>query len=231
MGICLCIFCIIKIYLKSLRLRERLSSHLLKIGRRRSRTKTETIPRRGPPSGWLNTNGKEREGGDSHKTQPVPCIYLPPSHSWAGHFAGGGLEDEVLWLILLFLLWGGSEQPLFGCLFLLQEHTYAQCGSQSHPVCFLTTSCSRLWQKANRWVDLNFLVMQHDTEASCLPEHVLEKHFNWIHAFPQHFLTTFECTSCWEYILRHFYWRSVLWWSYLPLLEYTQTLKAFIWSS
>lgn len=84
---------------------------------------------------------------------------------YCGSFAFFFSEEEVNSLYL-------------GDFFLLQEHTYAQCGSQSHPVCFLTTSCSRLWQKANRWVDLNFLVMQHDTEASCLPEHALEKHFN-----------------------------------------------------
>lgn len=103
--------------------------------------------------------------GGSHKTLPVPRIRLlpplptPRSEPW-------GLKDEVMWLIPLYLLSRGSEQPLFGCLFFfffkipLREHTYAQCGSQSHPVCFLTTSCSQLWQTSNRRVDINFLVTQ-----------------------------------------------------------------------
>lgn len=78
-GICLCIFCIIKIYFKSLRLRERLSSHLLKLRHQRSHTKTKTIPRRGPPSGWLNTNGSG--GGDHikhsqcHASTSLPAIH------------------------------------------------------------------------------------------------------------------------------------------------------------
>lgn len=50
----------------------------------------------------------------SHKTLPVPRL-LPPlptprSEPW-------GLKDEVMWLIPLYLLSRGSEQPLFGCLF------------------------------------------------------------------------------------------------------------------
>lgn len=65
----------------------------------------------------------------SHEAQPEPGIRLLPPSSLpslrAIHEPGlqeGGMTDEAMCLVLLYLFSTGSEQPLFGCLFIFHFH-------------------------------------------------------------------------------------------------------------
>lgn len=66
----------------------------------------------------------EWRGAHINHSQRLASLRPPPPHHpslRAIHKRalrkGGGLKDEVMWLILLYLLSRGSQQPLFGCLF------------------------------------------------------------------------------------------------------------------
>lgn len=144
-------------------------------------------------------------------------------------------------LILPFLLSRGSEQPLFGCAFFFFNSapgTHIRSVWQSVTPCLflnhiLFYSSSQLWQTSNRRVDINFLVMQRNAEASCLRECVL-----WKRLFSDFLLSLdISLTTIWCTHFDEFGIKVVLLGVHncdgptCPLHEYAQTLKAFIQSS